>query len=159
MGSPSGVQIRHFQATTPSVNNINRLISYNVSPWHVLCSNANRVYLLVRHHTRSSANLNQQNLTASYGAALDRFDQATILRAAQSRKDRLHTTTPDRHRCRPSPYDDTPSDRMRPRRTDRQRTISCTGRSHRVSRMESGSRRLSHCLFCPLRPAITRSTG
>ena len=138
---------------------MDKSISCNEQPWHVLCSYANRVYLLAQHHARSRPNLNQRNLTASYGAAHDRFDQETILLAAdQSHRDRSHTAMPDRNRCRPSSYDDAPSDRMRRRRTDRQRTISGTGRSHRVSRMEPGSRPLSLRLFRPLRPAITRST-
>lgn len=109
-------------------------------------------------HARSRSNLNQRNHTRFSVAAHERFDQATILPAGQSHRGHLYTTTSDRHGCKPSANDDAIADRMR-RRRDRQRTTTGIGRSHRVSRVESGSRLLSLWLFRPLRTAITRSTG
>ena len=141
---------------------MDKSINCDEQPWHMFCFVFNRALLHARHHSRSRPNLNQRNPSLFSGTAHERFDQATMhLTADQSHRDRLHTTTPDRNRCGPSSYDDAPSDRMRRRgrRRDRQRTISGTGRCHRVSRMEPGSRPLSLCLFRPLRPTITRSTG
>ena len=37
------IQLQHFQATPPSLNHLNKFISYNVAPWHVLCLYANHV--------------------------------------------------------------------------------------------------------------------
>lgn len=127
---------------------------------HGTCfASTNRVLLLAQHHARSRSNLNQPNHTRFfYAAAHERFNQATIIPADQSHSDHLYTTTSERNACESSSYDDAIADRMRQRR-DRQRSLSGTGWSHRVSRMESGSRLLSQWLFCPLRPAIIRSTG
>jgi len=158
MVSPSGSTLQYFEAPTPSFNYMDKSTSCNEYPWHMLCSRFNRALLLAKHHARRRPSLHQHNHSHFSGAAHARFDQETILPADQSHKDRLYTATPDRHRCGPSSYDDAPSDWMR-RRRGRQRAIGGTGRSHRIARMESGSRPLSHCLFRSLRPAITRSIG
>ena len=114
------LQIQYFQATTPSFNYMNKSNSYNAQPWHMLCSIPNRALLLAQHHARSRSNLNQRNHTRFfYGAAHERFDQATILPADQSHRDHLYSPTPDRHCCEPSSYDDALSDRMRRRRRGR----------------------------------------
>ena len=161
MVSPSGSTLQYFEALTQLFNYMDKSTGCNEYPGHMLCSLFNRALLLAKHNARSRPSLHQHNHSHFSGAAHARFDQETILPAGQSHRDRSHAATPDRHCCRLSSYDDALSDRMRRRRRrrrDRQPTISGTGRSHRVSRMASGSRPLNHCLFRPLRPAVTRST-
>ena len=145
--------------TTPSFNYIIKSISCQ----HKTLARA----LLIRRsssscpapHARSRSKLNQRNHTSFSVAAHERFAQATILLTAdQSHRDHLYTTTSDRHGYEPSAYHDAIADRMRRWRW-RQRTVSGTGWSHRVPRMESGSRLLNPFLFRILWPAITRSTG
>ena len=160
MVSPSGSTLQYFEALTQLFNYMDKSTGCNEYPGHMLCSLFNRALLLAKHHARSRPSLHQHTHSHFSGAAHERFDQETILSGDGSHRNRAHTATPNHNRCRPSSYDDAPSDRMRRRRRrDQQRTISGTGRRHRISRMEPGSRPFSHCLFRPLRSAITRSTG
>ena len=110
------------------------------------------------HYARSRPNLNPHNHIRFYGAPHDRFDQKTFLPRDQRHRDRLYTATPDHNRCRPSSYDNAPSDRMRRRQWRRREPGIDTSRhrNHQVSRMASASRPLSPCLFRPLWPAITK---
>lgn len=158
-----GLSFRLYKSNTlsnhASFTYINKSNSYTAQPWHMLCSSSNRVLLLAQHHARSRSNLNQPNHSRFSVAAHERFAQATILLTAdQSHRGHLYTTTSDRNRCGPSSYDDALSKRMRRRRRGPGIDTS-RHRNHRFSRMESGSRLLSLCLFHPLRSAITRSTG
>jgi hypothetical protein len=156
MVSPSCSTVQYFQVSTQSFNFMDKSNSSNSQQWHTLCYRFNRALLLAQYYARSSPNLNQSNHTHFSGAAHERFDQATMLFTADQRhKDGSHAATPDRHRSGTSSYNDAISNRMWRRR----RGIDATDRSHRVSRMESGSRPFSLHLFGPLWPAITRSTG
>ncbi len=162
MVSPSGSTLQYFQVSTPPFNYTDKSHSRYEQPWHMLCYRFSRTLLLAQHHARSRPNLNQRNHTHFSGAAHARFDQATtLLSSDQSQRDRSHAATPDRRRDGHSSFDHALVDRMRQRRRDRQPTDRhdeyC--RRHRFSRMASGSRPLSPCLFRPLWPAITRSTG
>jgi hypothetical protein len=152
-GSPSVLQPNIFNQRRHHLI-INKSIVATTTVAHALLI-FNRALLLAKYHARSRPNLNQRNYTQLSGAAQERFDQATIPPADQRHRDGSHATTPNRHRSGTSSYDDALSNRMWRRR----RGIGATGRGHRVSRMESGSRPFSDWLFRPLRPAITRSTG
>jgi hypothetical protein len=155
---PSCSTVQYFQISTQSFNYMDKSNSFNLHPRHTLCSYFNLALLLAQHHARSRSNLNQRNHTHFSGPAQERFDQATILPADQSYKDRLYTATPDLNHCGPSSYNDALSDRMRRRRRGPGIDAS-RHRNHGISRMESGSRPLSPFLYRPLWPAITRSIG
>lgn len=100
------------------------------------------------------------------GATHERSDRTTtLLTTGQNQENPWHTTTPDLHHYGPSSFSHALIDRMRWRWRDRWRPnrhggswwrIHTTGRSHRVSRMERGSRPFSYCLFRSLRTSIAK---
>jgi hypothetical protein len=79
-----------------------------------------RVLLLAKHHARSRPKLNHGEDPHVSGAVHERFDQATTLpTAAQSYRGRSHTAISTRYCYRPSSFGPPLSNRMRPRRRDR----------------------------------------
>ena len=100
------------------------------------------------------------------GATHERYDRTTTLfTPGQNQENPWHTTTTDLHHYEPSSFHHARIDWMRWWWRDRWRSkrhggswwgFHTTGRSHRVSRMERGSRLFRYCLFRSLRTSITK---